>query len=252
MWHLWLTRSIPSAGLAAAGMAIALLCVWLATGWMDGFSRGNTRWLGWKFVSLAPWALGVALLAGALIRWTYSLVLRRKPLGLLIAIPRAFLVFPIHGFVFLIGILLCGSVFLLLWGLSRMLRLIGATQAAEWTRPRAGLYEWLALPVWMILFPIVLANPDDESNTTSLEFDSLRRRLLWLLPVLVPFIFLWTGAASEDTGERVDPFWLAAVAAYWLSDLLIVALQIVPRLQSRAKHAESHAPPAHEAGNRSV
>jgi hypothetical protein len=237
MWFHWVTRSLPAAGLAAAGTAIALLCIWLATGWMDGFHRGDTRWLGWKFVSVAPWALCMALVMGALIRWTYSLALRRKPLGLLIAVPRAFVVFAIYGFVVLIGALLCGIVALLLWGLSRMLRFIGATNAAEWTRPRPGLFEWLALPLWMIVFPLMLANPDAEPESPSPEIESLRRRLLWLLPVLIPFIFLWTGAVSEDTGERVDPFWLAGAAAYWLSDLLIVALQVVPRLQARARQA---------------
>jgi hypothetical protein len=252
MWPRWLARYLPAAGLAVAGTAAALLCVWLATGWMDGFSRGDTRWLGQRFVALAPWALGLALVMGVLIRWSCSLALRRKPLGLLIAIPRAFLVFAIYGFVVLIGGLLCTFAALLLWGLSRMLRLMGATSAARWMRPRKGLFEWLALPIWMIAFPFMLVNPEAESELPTPEVESLRRRLLWLLPVLIPFIFLWTGAVSEDTGSRVDPFWLAAAAAYWLSDLLIVSLQVVPRLQARARRAGAPPPPAHEADNPGV
>jgi len=234
MWHQWLTRSMVAAGHAALGTAMALMCVWLATGWMDGFHRSDTLWLERKFLSLAPWALGIALIMGALIRWSHSLALRKKPLGVLIAIPRAFLVFPIYGFVVLVGYLLCAFVALLLWGLSRMLRLVGATNAAEWTRPRAVFAEMPALALWMIVFPIALASPDSESDIPTQEIQSLRRRLLWLLLVLVPFIFLWTGAVSEDSGERVDPIWLAAAAAYWLSDLLIVAFQVAPRLQAHA------------------
>ena len=214
---------------------LALVCIWIGTGWLDGFHRPDTQWLGRKFAALAPWAIAIACVAGPLIRWSYGFTTRGtlSPVGLLVAIPRAFAVFPLYGFIILLGLLLCGLVALSLWGLSRVLRLVGATGLAHALRPRAGLFEWIALPIWMIVFPFTLAKPEGELPLAQME--SLHRRMLWLLPVLLAFIVFWTGAVSEDTGDRVDPFWLAAGAAYGLSDFRIVARQVIPRLHARAR-----------------
>ena len=46
-----------------------------------------------------------------------------------------------------------------------------------------------------------------------------------LLPWLIACVFLWVGAESEDTGDRVDPYWLTAVASIWFADYLMVAFR---------------------------
>lgn len=63
--------------------------------------------------------------------------------------------------------------------------------------------------------------------------------LLRWLPALIAMIFLYTDAVSEDTGERIDPYWLTLAASFWLIDYLIVAFQVAPELRARRRRETS-------------
>lgn len=95
-----------------------------------------------------------------------------------------------------------------------------------------------AAPIWFFGFPLAaMGMPITHDDGESVEIPSPdkmgRSCLLKWAPWLLTDIWFWTGAVSEDTGERVDPRWLFAAAFYWFADFLIVAYPILPSFKSR-------------------
>ncbi len=90
----------------------------------------------------------------------------------------------------------------------------------------------IGVPVWFIMLPFIASDAPMEGDMTLPKTVAQRALLRWL-PFILAGIALWTGAVSEDSGERVDPYWLAVGATAWLADFLIVALRVGPVLRAR-------------------
>lgn len=48
-------------------------------------------------------------------------------------------------------------------------------------------------------------------------------------------------ALSDDTDERVNPYWLACFATLWLADFFIAAARVAPVLLERERRREAGA-----------
>jgi hypothetical protein len=133
-----------------------------------------------------------------------------------LALLRAFIHFPFYGFIVLIqfmGIFL-GGLGQSLWGWLR--------KARKPSEPAMGFSDSTAL--WMMLGPLE-GMKDDEGSRLSFNriTADLPIRALRLFPILLLALWIWTGAEGEDSGERVDPFWLSLAATWWLGDFFLVA-----------------------------
>lgn len=220
-----------SAALGAAGVLLAYAAIYAGTGVHDGFGDWDLHRTGRRLRRLSFWLVPAAAVAAPFLRDSYHRMLEGRPRGwdILHAAARLFLHFGLWG----MSVLLALTFRLCLFGLKRLaarLRLYGGE-----AKPFSP--SWFAVPIWFIAFPFpLLGAPITDEDGGEVELPtpdrlSARRLLRWL-PWLLAGMWFWTGAVSEDTGERVDPRWLFAAASYWFADFLIVARQVVPELKS--------------------
>jgi len=220
------------AALGIAGAFLAMLAVYVGTGLYDGFLDWDLHHLGRRFRRALPWALPLAAVAGVLLRVYYARLLRPGVSGvaMLWTIVRAFIHFPFFGMLALLavvwGFILAGWNFVMIrWG-----RGAGVTAADS----ESIFLHWLGPPLWIILLPFIAAKLPMEGDLELPQTISRRRLLRWL-PAALALVFLYTGGVSEETGERVDPNWLAAFASFWLADYLMVTLRVAPILRFRLR-----------------
>lgn len=216
---------------ASAGTALALLGVYAGLGVHDGFGDWDLHRVGRRFLRCLPWVLALSALGGALLRAYYERLLAGKPsgLGVLGTIVRAFAHFPLYGGVALFSIMF-GFAALGLRSLRH--RFLGGEPPGTSDEALTG---WLGPPIWFIIMPFNLMGVEGEGDVDLPQTVSTRRMLRWL-PAILAMLMLWTGATSEDSGDRVDPYWLAAFASYWLSDYLAVAWLVSPVMIARRKN----------------
>lgn len=227
---------LRSAALGAGGVLLAFAALYAATGVHDGFGDWDLHRMGRHLRRMMVWLVPAAAIAGPFILDSYHrmLVKRARRWEDLHAIARPILHFGLWAMSILLAVMLQ----LFLFAVNRIAARVGL---------KAGLAEpfspsWLATPIWFFGFPFAFRGVDmtnEDGKRLKLPFAGLlspRRFLRWL-PWLMAGIWFWTGAVSEDTGERVDSRWLFVAASYWFADFLIVALQVVPAL--KARHAGS-------------
>jgi hypothetical protein len=231
-----LRKPIAAGALGVAGLLLAMLSVYVGTGLHDGFGDWDLHRLGRRLRRALIWALPLAVLAGLLLQAWYERLLQGGSSGWVVlgAVLRAFAHFALFGTLALLA---------MIWAFVLAARRL---LARLWRRggpapeDMDGVWQrWIGLPVWFIVLPfIVLKLPMEESDLELPETVSRRRLLRWL-PALIGLIFLYTDAVSEDSGERVDPYWLTLAASFWLIDYLIVAFQVAPELRARRRREAS-------------
>lgn len=222
--------------LAAAGTGLAMLCVYLGTGLLDGFGGRDLSRVASRFRGYLPHAIAGSLAAGLALRFYHARLLAHTAPAwtLLVTLPRAFAHFPLYGMIALLGYVAAfawGAVLLLATLLGLRPRDVPIGKAPS---QRALLLSGIGVPLWFIVFPFDRAGGEGESNFPRPSPLTLQRRMLWLLPWLLAAVALFAGAESEDTGKRIAPELLAAAASFWLGDYLIVALQSAPVLRKHA------------------
>lgn len=219
---------------SAAGAALALACVWAGCGLHDGWLGAAGQILAKRLLKQAAWLLPLAAVWGVFFHWVYAPVLR--PGGgkthwlVLYAIPRAFLHFPLYGFIALFGMM--AGLALAGWNAVAG-RLRPSQDAASSPGVQELMERWLSVPVWFIMMPFPLLGMENEGDLRMPVTVSTRALLLRLLPAACVMTAFWTGMVSEDSGERVDPHWLSVAAAFWLGELLVTALELMPVLRAR-------------------
>lgn len=217
------------AALAVAGLLLALLAVWIGSGLLDGFDYRGTNRLGRRFLRHLPWMLPLAAICGVLIgsyfRW--AIEQRRKGLVLTFAVVRIFALFPLLGFAML-GALMFAFLAAIPLGIYR--RLLSG-KPAEGDR-EVLMNRVIVTPLWVMTLPFTLLKVESQGDVPIPAWVAPSRLLDWL-PVLFIMLFAGPGFESEATGERVDPNWLAALAAYWLADWLIVTGYVSPLVAER-------------------
>lgn len=220
------------AAAALAGAALAMLGVYAGLGFHDGFGDWDLHRVGRKLHRALPWILCLSAFGGVLLRGYYARILAGKPTGwgVLWTIVRAFAHFPLYGFVALMSTL-AGLSALGLRSLRR--RFLGGEEPGT---VEETLTAWLGPPLWFVIMPFNLMEVETEtdSDIELPETVSTRRMVRWL-PAVLATLMVWTGAVSEETGERVDPYWLTAFASYWLGDYLTVAWLISPVMIARRR-----------------
>lgn len=224
-----------AAALAAAGALLGMLCVYAGTGWLDGFGDRDLSRLAGRLRRDLPFALAGAVAAGVLLHGYHArLIARPAPAWtVLVSLPRAFAHFPAFGMLALFGFTL-GLVWALVLTLAAAARLRPRrVPAGEAPSQRALLVIAFGVPIWFMTFPLDATGAESEGSYPKPSPALLQGQMLWLLPWLLAGIVLFTGAESEDTGARIDPTLLALLAAYWIGDYLIVAIQIAPALRAR-------------------
>ncbi len=222
--------------LAMAGLLLAMLAVWLGTGWLDGFDYRGVNKLGRRFLRALPWALPLAAVGGLLLytyfRW--ALAETNKGWVTLIAVVRAFALFPLLGFAMLFAMML-GVLAAIPYALYR--KFADRRQPADDDAP--GLVDRLLVPpLWMMTLPFTLLKIESQGDIEIPARIPAARLRSWL-----PFFFLLLlagpGFEDEASGERIDPNWLAVLATYWLADCLIVTGYVAPTLAARAREARA-------------
>jgi len=224
-----------AAALVAAGTGLAMLCVYVGTGLLDGFGDRDLSRLGSRLRRYAPIALAGALVAGVLLHGYHARLLARPAPAwtVLVSIPRAFAHFPAFGMLALLGFVLAFVWGPLLW-IAALLRLRPrGVPVGEAPSLQALLVTGVGVPIWFLTFPFDAAGAAGESDFPKPSPVLLQGQMLWLLPWLLAAVALLSGAESGDTGERVAPGWLALAASYWIGDYLVVALQTAPALRAR-------------------
>lgn len=209
-----------------------MLGVYAGLGVHDGFGDWDLHRVGRKFFRYLPWILALSALGGALLRGYYARVLSAKPSFWCICwtIVRAFAHFPLYGGVALMSVLAGYAWFALRWTRHRLL---GGEAPGD---SEDVLAAWLGPPIWFIIMPfnLMVVESETDGDVELPETVSTRRMLRWL-PAVIAMLMLWTGAVEEESGERVDPYWLAAFASYWLADYLAVAWLVAPVMIARRK-----------------
>lgn len=218
------------AALAVSGTLLAMLAVYVGTGLHDGFGDWDLHRIGRRFRRALLWALPVAAVAGILLHAYYRRLLGQSGpgIGMVWSVVRVFAHFPLYGMLVLLATLWC--IVPACWRLVSSLRRRSAGAAEEEHESIFG--RWLGPPLWFIMLPAVVLKLPSEGNMEIPETVSRRRLLRWL-PAVLALLLLSTNAVSEDSGERVDPYWLAALASFWLADYLMVALRVAPVLRAR-------------------
>lgn len=234
----WRRKPIAAGALGVAGLLLAMLAVYVGTGLHDGFGDWDLHRLGRRLRRALIWALPLAVLGGLLLHAYYERLLQGGVSGWvsLGSVLRAFAHFPLFGALALFAMM--WSFVLVGWEL--LARLWRRRQPAPAGRRRdpapAGadgvLQSWIGPPVWFIVLPFIMLKLPMEGDIELPQTVSQRRLLRWLLALLA-LIFLYTDAVSEDSGERIDPYWLTLAASFWLIDYLIVAFQVSPELRAR-------------------
>lgn len=233
---------VRSAGLAMSGLLLAMVAVYVGTGWLDGFDDWGLHRIGRRLVRSLPWALPIAALAGVAIHGYFRTTIGGegraeagkaatgglKAMLVLLAVVRAFALFPLLGFAILLAVI-AGIVVAV--PLAAVRQLTGKTllEGADSLSTRLTI-----VPLWVLTLPFTLLRMESEGDIEMPARVAARRLLSWL-PFVILLVVVWAGAESDATGERVDPYWLAACAAYWLADYLIVAGWVAPTLAERAR-----------------
>jgi hypothetical protein len=221
---------LACAVLAMVGVVLALLSVYIGTGLHDGFGDWDLHRLGRRFRRALPWAIPLTGLGGYLAWRFYERMLQPGQSGLVItvAVVRAFAHFPLFGALALLA-MIWGFVATVGWGVLRIARRQRGDSEAE-----SPITRWLGPPVWFMFMPFIALKLPMEGDLELPDTVSRRRLLRWL-PAVLALILLFTDASDADSGERIDPYWLAAFATFWLADYLIVALRIAPLLRARER-----------------
>lgn len=219
------------AGLAMAGLLLALLAVWLGTGWLDGLDYRGTDKLARRFLRSLPWALPLAALAGVVLCAYFRSALAERHTGWvgLVGVVRAFALFPLLGFAILGAVLFA---FLAAVPLGLYRRFVHHAAADE--EDESLMNRLMVVPLWVMTLPFTLLKAESQGDIEIPARVSQVRLLNWL-PMLFLLLLVGPGFESESTGERIDPNWLAVIAAYWLADWLIVALYVAPELAAHAR-----------------
>lgn len=218
-----------------AGGVLAVASVVLGCGLGPGLFSAETQILERKLLKQCLWMLPAAFAAGVLLREYYARLLKDSRKGLetglllLFAIARAFFHFALFGFITMCAMLGALCLALLRWLASRA---TGRGPLPPGDIQDGTLGRWIAYPLWFILLPMSLLKIENEGELR-LPVTVGTRPLLLMLPAALLCVMMWTGMTSEDTGERVDPRYLAAAASLWLGDYLSVALFVMPAARAR-------------------
>lgn len=226
-----LRAALLCAALAMAGLLLAMASVYLGIGWLDGFGDWDLHRLGRRFRRALLWALPLAAIAGLLLYACYRSALDEKHKGLIVlfAVIRAFAFFPLFGMAMLLGMIggFAGALLLAAYG-----KLSGQPPAEPETD---GLIQrLLVVPLWFLTLPFTLLKVQSQGDIDIPARVGKARLLNWL-PFLIVLLALFTGGESEGSGQRIDPYWLTAIAAWWLGDYLVVAGWLAPTLAARAR-----------------
>lgn len=207
-----------------------MLSVYVGTGLHDGFGDWDLHRIGRRFRRALAWALPLAAIAGVLQHAYYARMLQPTApgIGILWSIVRSFVHFPLFGTLALLAIMWGFALAAWQWVMVRLGREVAA--AAE--DAESIVARWIGPPLWFIILPLIVAKMPVESDIELPQAISRRRLLRWL-PAVFALLFFSTDAVSEDTGERIDPYWLAAFTSFWLADYLMVALRVAPILRAR-------------------
>lgn len=224
-------KPLAGAALGVAGLLLAMLAVYVGTGLHDGFGDWDLHRLGRRLRRALIWALPLAVLGGLLLHAYYERLLQGGVSGWvsLGSVLRAFAHFSLFGAL---------ALFAMMWsfvivGWELLARLWRRREAAP-AGAEGLLQSWIGPPVWFIVLPFIMLKLPMEGDIELPQTVSRRRLLRWL-PALLALIFMYTDAVSEDTGERIDPYWLTLAASFWLIDYLIVAFQVAPELRARRR-----------------
>lgn len=226
-----LPSALLCAGLAMAGLLLAMLAVWIGTGWLDGFDYRGVNKLGRRFLRALPWALPLAALGGLLLYGYFRCALAERHKGwvTLLAVVRSFALFPFLGFAMLFAMIF-GFIAAFVVAIRHKLARRPPAEGAD-----GSFFPGLLVPpLWMMTLPFTLLKIQSQGDI-EIPARIPRARLLNWLPILFLMLLVGPGFESESTGERVDPNWLAALAAYWLADCLIVTGYVAPVLAARAR-----------------
>lgn len=204
------------------GLLLAQAVIYLSTGWRDGYQNPGLWSLKRHYLRYLPWTLALAVGVGWWMEGFHRSWLEKEPgkplvgWSVLVAVVRVFVLFPFFGFLILFQFL-----FLFLRGIGR------AMLERVRKRPAPSLPEDLdfmrSTAFWVLLGPMT-GMIDTEGRTLTFEIppSELATRTLRLFPWLLLVLWIWTGAESEDSGERVDPFWLSLAGMVWLGDFILL------------------------------
>jgi len=213
---------------AIAGLLLAFAGVYVGTGWLDGFDDWDLHRLGRRLRSTLLWSLPLSMVGGLLLYdyFRHALAQRAKGwLGLLGAV-RAFALFPLIGFGLLLFFLLTLILGIGSWVLNKLFGLP--------TVPDDLLERLLGTLLWYLTLPFTLLGIESRGDIRIPVYVSRKRLLCWL-PGLFVLLMFWCGAEAKGSHDRVDPYWLAAIAAYWFGDYLIAAFYVSPQLAKRKR-----------------
>jgi hypothetical protein len=220
--------------LGVAGALLAQGGVWFGWATQGGLFDGASQVLARKlFVTQAWWRLPYAVALGAALHyyWTALIAPTQAPgkaVAVLWGVVRAFIHFALFGMIALFGVLLAFLLMFLRW-LGAKLRLAPPLEEEAGANMFA---RWMGVPIWFVILPFQAAGLPNEGDMT-LPVTVARRALLRWVPAIVAALWLWTRMTSEESGEPVDPSWLAFTATYWAADFLAVALRVTPVLRAR-------------------
>lgn len=141
------------------------------------------------------------------------------------AIVRAFVFFPLFG---MIG----GFAAALL--LATWRRIAGLPPADSDTD--SLIQRRLVVPLWFLTLPFTLLKIQSQGDIDIPARVGKKRLFNWR-PFLIALLALFAGGESEGSGQRIDPYWLSAFAAWWLGGYLVVAGWLAPTLAARARRS---------------
>lgn len=232
-----LRAALLCAALAMAGLLLAMASVYLGTGWLDGFGDWDLHRIGRRFRRALPWALPLAAIAGLLLYAAYRSAIAEKHKGLIVvfAIIRAFAFFPLFGMAMLLGMIggFAGALLLATW------RKIAGQPPTE-SDTDSLIQRLLVVPLWFLTLPFTLLKIQSQGDIDIPARIGKARLLNWL-PFLIVLLALFAGGESEGSGQRIDPYWLTAIATWWLGDYLVVAGWLAPTLAARVRARRSAA-----------
>ena len=205
------------------GLLLAQVVVYASTGWRDGFSDGGLWSL--KRLFLRTWPLTLALAAGTgwILEGFHGRWLEKQPgtslsgWPLLLAVLRLFLHFPFYGFIFLLQLMVILG--------SSVVRALFSKDKDRVPKSHSAFSAFMdSTALWMLVGPMSgMTDSEGEKLTLSMNPSTLLLRAPWLFPCLLLVLWIWTGAEGEESGERVNAFWLSLAGMVWLGDFLLLA-----------------------------
>lgn len=203
--------------------------IYAATTFLDGADDPSVWALERRFLRRLPWFAALMAGLGAGAGWFHQRCLsspaRLPGKVVLLSVARAFFHFPLYG-----GMVLVHFICVLLGTAARAMwrRAIGASPP-----PEVDVGERISgsVPLLFVLAPF-------GGQNASRWRSGVRHLALWMkwwLPFVLLALWIWTGAVSEDTGERVDPIALSLAGAVWLGDYLLLGVLLLRFDPSRAE-----------------